>query len=366
MRHLVDAGLRQPSSIIASSVCPSRDEPTLLALPCSRLLSRHSSPTGDYDGVVLDPGESLKAGHMTNQEPSENEMQRVNALAASCSIADDNSTVEPAALIEFLLRGLGSDGEPGKAKALVAYPGARCEIGSVSIDRGFGRWVTGKGRGAYHWTLAKFAVTARTIPVLMGSGYRCWKRARGRTGRKIRRIAFPPILRGSRRFPAIALSSIGKTGSRSGHGTALHRPGPARSVVRATVRQRSTISGRSSRSAALAGRRGCVCFAPPALAGGQHRNPAHKIGGKKWKQLASQPRRAYRRQARWRQRAKRSCTTLLGGTMEWLRDSYLLTRDTESGTESFQFCTITCRMWSVGKRERPNKKVLNHYRFRTY
>jgi hypothetical protein len=67
---------------------------------------------------------------------------------------------------------LSSDGEPSKPKALVVYPGARCEIGSVNVERGFGHWATGKGRGADHWTLAKFTVTARTDPVLMGSGYR--------------------------------------------------------------------------------------------------------------------------------------------------------------------------------------------------
>ncbi len=67
---------------------------------------------------------------------------------------------------------LGSDGEPGRPKALVAYPGAKCLIGDSTIERGFGHWVSGKAHTAEHWTLAKFTVTARTSPILMGSGYR--------------------------------------------------------------------------------------------------------------------------------------------------------------------------------------------------
>ncbi len=67
---------------------------------------------------------------------------------------------------------LGSDGEPGKPKALVAYPGAKCTVGSVGVERGFGHWVTGKGHTADHWTLAKFTVTAGISPFLLGSGYR--------------------------------------------------------------------------------------------------------------------------------------------------------------------------------------------------
>ena len=67
---------------------------------------------------------------------------------------------------------LGSDGEPGRPKALVAYPGAKCLVGAANIERGFGHWVSGKGHTADHWTLAKFTVTARTSPILMGSDYR--------------------------------------------------------------------------------------------------------------------------------------------------------------------------------------------------
>jgi hypothetical protein len=67
---------------------------------------------------------------------------------------------------------LGSDGEPGKPKALVAYPGANCVIGAAGIQRGFGHWVSGKGHTADYWTLAKFTVTAGTSAFLMGSGYR--------------------------------------------------------------------------------------------------------------------------------------------------------------------------------------------------
>jgi hypothetical protein len=67
---------------------------------------------------------------------------------------------------------LGSDGEPGRPKALVAYPGAKCLVGSTAIERGFGHWATGRGRGAEHWTLSKFTVIAAVSPILMGSGYR--------------------------------------------------------------------------------------------------------------------------------------------------------------------------------------------------
>jgi hypothetical protein len=67
---------------------------------------------------------------------------------------------------------LGSDGAPGRPKALVAYPGAKCLVGSTAIDRGFGHWATGLGRGADHWTLAKFTVIAGSDAIEMGSGYR--------------------------------------------------------------------------------------------------------------------------------------------------------------------------------------------------
>ena len=67
---------------------------------------------------------------------------------------------------------LDSDGEPGRPKALAAYPGARCLVGASSIGRGFGHWVAGRGHTADHWTLSKFTVTAHISPVLMGSGYR--------------------------------------------------------------------------------------------------------------------------------------------------------------------------------------------------
>jgi len=67
---------------------------------------------------------------------------------------------------------LGSDGEPGKPKALVAYPGARCLIGATNLDRGFGHWVAGQGHTAEGWTISKFTVTASVIPILLGSGYR--------------------------------------------------------------------------------------------------------------------------------------------------------------------------------------------------
>jgi hypothetical protein len=67
---------------------------------------------------------------------------------------------------------LDSDGEPGKPKALVAYPGARCLVGANNIERGFGHWVAGEGHTADHWTLSRFTVTAHISPVLLGSGYR--------------------------------------------------------------------------------------------------------------------------------------------------------------------------------------------------
>jgi len=67
---------------------------------------------------------------------------------------------------------LGADGRPDKPRALVAYPGARVTIGSTKVERGFGHWVSGGGRTAMHWTLAKFSVTAETCAILMGSGYR--------------------------------------------------------------------------------------------------------------------------------------------------------------------------------------------------
>src|SRR3954471_10104682 len=47
------------------------------------------------------------------------------------------------------------DGEPGRPKALVAYPGARVAIGSASVDRGIHCWYSGQGRLSRWWTLAQ-------------------------------------------------------------------------------------------------------------------------------------------------------------------------------------------------------------------
>ena len=67
---------------------------------------------------------------------------------------------------------LGSDGEPGRPKALIVYPGAMSAVGTTRIQRGFGHWVSGKGHTADYWILSKFSVTAGTSPIIMGSGYR--------------------------------------------------------------------------------------------------------------------------------------------------------------------------------------------------
>jgi hypothetical protein len=54
---------------------------------------------------------------------------------------------------------IDSNGAEGAPKALVVYPGARSRIGSTSIERGFGGWVSNPGGYAHHWTIAKFDIT---------------------------------------------------------------------------------------------------------------------------------------------------------------------------------------------------------------
>ena len=151
------------------------------------------------------------------------------------------------------------------------------------------------------------------------------ERARGRTDRKIRHIAFPPIPRESRR--SLHNRSVEYRYSRQVGLVmviGLHRLGLCtfRSSWNLFINE-VTILIDFHRSATLVGRRSCVCFcSPPASASGQHRKGlAHTVGGKSnrsgW--LRSRGGNTAVKQGGDSERAR---TTLLGGRIGWLRDSH--------------------------------------------
>ncbi|MFA5976328.1 MAG: choice-of-anchor Q domain-containing protein [Elusimicrobiota bacterium] len=69
---------------------------------------------------------------------------------------------------------LGSHGTAANPKALIAYPGATVNIGSPSLERGIGLWVTG-GAGGYlgkYWVISQFHLTSNGSVLPGGYGWR--------------------------------------------------------------------------------------------------------------------------------------------------------------------------------------------------
>jgi hypothetical protein len=66
---------------------------------------------------------------------------------------------------------LNSDGKPGSPIALVAYPGARVQIGSPELEA-FETWVTNENHASSYWTLAKLEITGVAQPLPLKTGFR--------------------------------------------------------------------------------------------------------------------------------------------------------------------------------------------------
>jgi len=64
---------------------------------------------------------------------------------------------------------LDSSGTSDNPKAIVAYPGASVTVGSSSVEKGFGNYISGGGNGRY-WVISQVNITAfdRSVPLAYG------------------------------------------------------------------------------------------------------------------------------------------------------------------------------------------------------
>ena len=67
---------------------------------------------------------------------------------------------------------LGSDGEPGRPKALVVYPGATSKVGNATLGKAFHVWNEAKGSYAVHWVVVGFSMTTAEVGVTAQGGFR--------------------------------------------------------------------------------------------------------------------------------------------------------------------------------------------------
>jgi PKD repeat protein len=67
---------------------------------------------------------------------------------------------------------LASNGEPGRPKALVVYPGAVSRVGARSLPRAFHTFNTETGGYVSHWVVSKFSMTTAEIGVTARTGFR--------------------------------------------------------------------------------------------------------------------------------------------------------------------------------------------------
>ena len=67
---------------------------------------------------------------------------------------------------------LGSDGEPGRPKALVVYPGATSNVGNATLGRAFHVWNGDTGSYSVHWVIAGFRITTAEVGVTAQGGFR--------------------------------------------------------------------------------------------------------------------------------------------------------------------------------------------------
>ncbi|HUV89020.1 MAG TPA: choice-of-anchor Q domain-containing protein [Anaerolineae bacterium] len=67
---------------------------------------------------------------------------------------------------------LGSDGQPGRPKALIVYPGATSHVGSATLGRAFHVWNSDTGGYSVHWVIARFIMTTAEVGVTAQTGFR--------------------------------------------------------------------------------------------------------------------------------------------------------------------------------------------------
>jgi hypothetical protein len=67
---------------------------------------------------------------------------------------------------------LGSDGLPGRPKALIAYPGARVRIGHADLERAFHNWRDEEGGYTGHWLLSQLEVVTGGVGIPLRGGSR--------------------------------------------------------------------------------------------------------------------------------------------------------------------------------------------------
>ncbi len=67
---------------------------------------------------------------------------------------------------------LGTNGEPGRPKALVVYPGARSRVGSETLGRAFHSYDAIQDRASSHWVVAGFTITTGEVGVSGQTGFR--------------------------------------------------------------------------------------------------------------------------------------------------------------------------------------------------
>lgn len=67
---------------------------------------------------------------------------------------------------------LGSDGEPGRPKALVVYPGATSNVGNATLGKAFHVWNGETGGYSTHWVVAKFKMTTAEAGLTAQGGFR--------------------------------------------------------------------------------------------------------------------------------------------------------------------------------------------------
>jgi len=67
---------------------------------------------------------------------------------------------------------LGSDGMPGRPKALVAYPGARVRVGNPDLERAFHNWRDEEGGYTGHWLISQLEIVTGGVGIPLRGGSR--------------------------------------------------------------------------------------------------------------------------------------------------------------------------------------------------
>jgi len=67
---------------------------------------------------------------------------------------------------------LGSDGSPGRPKALVAYPGARVRVGNPDLERAFHNWRDEAGGYTGHWLISQLEIVTGGVGIPLRTGSR--------------------------------------------------------------------------------------------------------------------------------------------------------------------------------------------------